>query len=543
MSTKGKRGETRVVDVSVGDVGTVHAGAREMSRAAELPRALRLGTKAMRESQAFTPQSPGESEAAYRLRLQRSFLLGAYEDICDSLSSHVFSGGIKVEPPDVAVEDASARHTAEAQDELQDAELDEMVQAWLADMDLQGTSLEEMLLSAFDEGTDCGLVHALVDYPEVPEVPTRAEEIAIGARPYVTLIRGDDVIQIDHRRVLGRDRLIRIHIQGVERVVSGYAETFARRIRVYHSGDPNVEDTGSQSARWARWEEYVADDEDRLPESPQKSGFMIPHVDIPIETWYLRRSGFMQGRPAMQRVAEKNAEHWQSASHQRYALDFARFVQIFRKGFKKGDGAVKVGASVVHDASAPDADMRVIETTGAALGAGRQHLEDCKAELQTMALEPYLRLTAVTATEVGVQKDQADNKVSAWAKGAARFVQKILELMMLWETPTGAEPKSPGKVTVEPSQKLVLSPAQLEFLKWLVTEGYLQQETILRYGKELDLLPEWVDVKKEVDATATAPPKLIGLPMPIGQQAVAKDQAVPNEGSTEDPPPIDGASA
>ena len=68
-----------------------HAAFRRMAEDAVLPRLLREGTRAMRESKDWTPKSPGESENAYKLRLSRSFLLGSYVDICETVVDALFS--------------------------------------------------------------------------------------------------------------------------------------------------------------------------------------------------------------------------------------------------------------------------------------------------------------------------------------------------------------------------------------------------------------------------------------------------------------------
>lgn len=514
-------------------VATRHAFSAEMAKLARLPRTLRGGTLAMREAKdEFAPKSPAESVDAYDLRMKRSFLFGAYEDITDGLAAKTLGGEVSVEPPKQVEAQPASKPKGKQGPELPvgKPEISAEVKAWLEDFDLQGTTFEEFLVEAFREAIDCGLVHALVDHPRVPKASTLEEELRSGARPYATLIRGDDVLQKDHRRVAGRERLLRVNIFRVSTESDGvWGEKTVESVLVLRAGDAANEDTADESARWATWEEFLPDEQGNWPEVASSQGNLRPHVEIPLRTFYTRRTGFLRGRPALLRIAEKNCEHWQSSSHQRYNLDHARFSMLFRRAFKETErAALKSGASVIWGAQDPQSDMKVVETTGAALQAGRQHLEDCKAELALMSLEPMVKLNSVTATQVAVEKGEAENQIDAWRVGLQRFAQELLLLFARWQTPVGADPKVPGVVRISGDSALMLSAAQLEFIKFLAQQGAVRDETLLRVGKEIGALPAWLEPAVEVAAMKTEAPKLLGglAPLLAARPAVPEPKPV-----------------
>lgn len=497
---------------------TQHARFRIMAEEATLPRLLRAGTRAMREAEDWLPKSPGESSDGYDLRRKRSFLFGKYSDVCESLGNALFAGELTVEP--VGAKDAGP--------DAPKRSLSPEAAAWLEDFDLQGQTLEEWLMTAFEEALDCGLVHALAEHPSVGISENLAEEKAKGGRPYATIFRGDDVLQADTARVNGKERLERVNLRIFKTETMGWGEATRKGTLVAYAGERTNPDTGVNSTRWARWEKYWQDDDGQDPDLPQEVGTYRPHVEIPLRTFYSRRTGFLQGRPALQRLAEKNAEHFQSASHQRMNLDFSRFALLFRKGFGADERKqTKIGGASMFDASKTDADMKMVESGGAGLTAGRQHLEDCKTEMQDMALQPFLSLGAMTAHQVMVEKGEADNQVSAWAINLERFIQELLGLFVIWITPPGVEPKPVGEATLRVDDTLTMTPAQLEFVKYLVEAGLLSHETVLRFGKESGLLPAWLDVLKEVAKMKDEAPSLKGVPMALPFGGMPPQPGVP----------------
>ena len=484
---------------------TQHKAFAAMAEAAKLPRLLRAGTAAMREDKDWTPQSPGETPDHYSLRKLRSFLLGKYADVTDELANTMFSGSLSIEAE--GVDPKTEEKPALAPE----------VAAWLEDFDLQGQTVEEWSIDAFARAMDCGVVHAIVDHPKVQQSENRAQELEMGARPYATVFNGDDVLQVEWSA--DGKRLLRINLSAPKVVVSGWDETVRSLTLVIYAGDPSIQDRGLESPRWARWELrelQKPEGQSEVVDTIVDFGNYRPHVEIPICSFYTRRRGRMVGRPPLARLAEKNAEHWQSSSHQRMNLDFSRFAMLFRRGFSEDErDQKKVGGAVMFDAKADYSDMKTVETGGAALSAGRQHLEDCKVEMEAMALSPRMKMGATTAAEVMIEKGEADSQVGAWAIGFQRFLQGILDLMARYITPADAEPKTLGVVSLRIDDVLVMPPAQIELVKYLREKGDISQRTILRMSKESGLLPVWVDIDAEIEATKTAAPQFLGVPIPL----------------------------
>ena len=100
----------------------------------------------------------------------------------------------------------------------------------------------------------------LIRQVSVPVRVEREEEVAKGARPYVTMLAGDDVLQV----VSSRDgkRILRINVRVPRHEIDGWSERTRVQTLVAFAGDPMVADTEEGSKRWARWElrELVKDE-------------------------------------------------------------------------------------------------------------------------------------------------------------------------------------------------------------------------------------------------------------------------------------------
>src|SRR5690606_14322709 len=112
-------------------------------------------------------------------------------------------------------------------------------------------------------------------------------------------------------------------------------------------------------------------------------------------------------------------------------------------------------------------DLKLVETSGNALGAGREHLEDCKSEMNELAQKPMQKIGPSTASEVAIEKGEASDSIEAWAIGMARWLDAILARFRVWTTPAGEDPKPVGKAKLVVDKTLFVSPQQIELLKFL----------------------------------------------------------------------------
>ncbi|VTO23336.1 Uncharacterised protein [Klebsiella variicola] len=154
---------------------------------------------------------PNEDPESYKERLAAATLLPAYEEAIKQNIGRVFA------EPTVLSESAP-----------------ESIRKLSTDIDMESNRLDVWAQQFFSIGFQYGLVHALVDYPRVDtqSVRTKADEIAAGSRPYVTMLNPRQVIgwksKVEGGKVILTDLRIRESI-----IVDGddYGQTKVEQIR------------------------------------------------------------------------------------------------------------------------------------------------------------------------------------------------------------------------------------------------------------------------------------------------------------------------
>ena len=103
---------------------------------------------------------------------------------------------------------------------------------------------------------------------------------------------------------------------------------------------------------------------------------------------YLNRTGFMQGEPPLEDLADLNLAHWRRSSDLENILHVAGVPILFGVGFsiENGDKLV-IGASTMARASDPNAKLSYVEHSGKGIGAMREGLKDLEFQMQVQGLE------------------------------------------------------------------------------------------------------------------------------------------------------------
>ncbi|MGV8617402.1 DUF4055 domain-containing protein, partial [Pseudomonas aeruginosa] len=155
-------------------ISTPNLDYNDMVEAWDINDALMGGTLEMRrQGKLYLPKWPNEDPDSYKERLAAATLLPAYEEAIKQNIGRVFA------EPTVLSESAP-----------------EIIRKLSTDIDMEGNRLDVWAQQFFSIGFQYGLVHALVDYPRVDpkSVRTKADEKAIGNRPYVTMLNPRQVI-------------------------------------------------------------------------------------------------------------------------------------------------------------------------------------------------------------------------------------------------------------------------------------------------------------------------------------------------------------
>lgn len=382
----------------------------EMQAFWHLTASLRGGTPAMREAgKKYLPQEAGESEQAYRNRLDRSVLTNLYKKTVTKLVGKPLKKGIKL------LEDVPP--------ELKKFE---------PNIDNQGTSLNVFARNILEAAIDDGVTHILVDYSDTQNVAgdfpdgslTLEQEESLGVRPYARHVRAADLIgwkwQIaNNKRVLTQIRLHEfVKVPGENEFVQETRE----RIRVI---EPFLQRVYEKSL-----DNDQEEDQWNLIEAKPTTMPIVPLV-----TFYTNKVGYMLGRPLLQDIAYLNVAHWQSDSDQRNILHIARIPILFATGFGDDDSQVSIEIGSNTFARAPKgATLEYVEHTGKGIESGVHDLKDLEERIQLLGMELLVKRPQgnVTATARTMDQVEADSELGLIAKELENALNKMLDLFGRW---------------------------------------------------------------------------------------------------------------
>ena len=351
------------------------------------------GTMAMRAAgKSLLPQYPAEDDQSYKERLRLSTLLPAYSETVGNMTSRVFAEPLQVGddvPEDIVV--------------------------MTKDIDCAGNDLNSWSVTFFSEGMSHGLCHAFVDHQRTDDLKTKADEKAAGVRPYVVLVKPEQVL--GWRSKGGVLTMIRYR-EVVEEEDGEFGAKCVEQIRVL---EPGV------------WRIYRRED---------KGGEFTLHDEgvtnlkrIPWVTFYTGRTGFMTAKPPLLELAHLNVKHWQSQSDQDNILHVIRVPILVRIGVQMqfNDQGVpvpsefKVGTGSLTDLPR-EGDLKYVEHTGKAVDAGRNALKDLIEEMRMAGAK--LLTPDKSATKTATQaEEEAAQELSPLARMAHHFADCLAQLL------------------------------------------------------------------------------------------------------------------
>ena len=469
--------------------------------------ALLTGTEALRKAgTAFLPQHAEESDAAYAERLSTNTLLNISKLTLDSWVGRPFSDPIKLEKVPKEIEDL------------------------LDNVDLLGNDIHVFSRNWFKDGLAKAFSHVYVDFPRViqPEegIRTKADDVAEGVRPYWVFISPEQLFFADAEIIDGREVLREIRLKEVITERRGFAEIPVTQIRrvfigvnedgdtvsvveLYRLKDPKTE--GTDSEKWELQDTYTFD------------------LDvIPLVTFYSDRVAFMLGVPPLEDLVDLNLAHWQSTSDQRTILTVARFPILALSGGVDEQKTLTIGPKQWLYSADTGSKFYYVEHTGAAIGAGRQDLNDLEMQMAEYGAE-FLkkRPGRETATARALDSAEATSALQDVTRRFADALSSVLDLTARWlgiedggdaelETDFGPEEVSQAELSTLSNARKMRDISRAAFLNELIRRGLLNEEFDIEadkalledeamdmFGAEPELTPkeEEDEGKKEVDAS------------------------------------------
>ena len=455
----------------------------EMAAAWELPDDLRGGTAAMKSAgKWWLAKNPKEEMGDYKVRLSRATLVNFYATALRELSGKPFSKPVSINEPD---------------------KLPEKIKGMPNSMDDEGRNITQVSQEILKIGINRGLCHVLTDYPTIP-AGNLGEEQSLGIRPFCVVIDPIDVIGwTSDKRQNGEKYLTQVRIR--ENVVmpeGQYTSVVKQRIRVIYPD------------HWELWENKkeagdIAEEWSLLKGGPWSIG------RITLRTLYLRKTGFMTGRPVLEDMAYLNLSHYQIRADLMNTLKFAGTGLIWSAGLSKEDqvGGIIWGLHHHLAASNENAKFGILQLDGSSIEATRNVLSDTVQDIGRLALKPMIVKAWGNETAMGKAIDEGKGNcdLQAWVRRAEETLRNVLVDAAEW---VGQE--LPDEVGVDIYDDFGLSERSAEDLNWML-KAYmadtLSKETLLSEAKMRGVLAETLDVVKELERIRQEGPDLgmVGL--------------------------------
>lgn len=439
------------------------AESQAMLDAAARGRALMGGSTAMRAAeQTYLPKFEAESPDNYAARLGLSWLFNGYRKTVRDMKGRVFDT-----PTELA--EGSPETTIE----------------WAKNIDLQGNDLSVFAAKVFEDAlAGAGISYIMVDAPTRSGGETRAQAQRENLRPYLASLRVEDILGwktavVDNATTLS---MIRIHETVTGPTDDEFEDEQIDQIRVLDRVEGGVRTRLYRvgNTRTGAWEPFG---DETLVDIPE----------ITVTPFYANRSGFFQGEPMLDDLADVNIAHWQSQSDQRNILHAARVPILFGAGMADNDDIVISSGRAVK-ATDPQAKLAWVEHSGEAIGAGRQDLKDLEFQMETHGLQ---LLVARSETATGATLD-AKKETSPLAMTADQL-KDTLERAMKWATMYGGKETDVGVDVNKDFGVTGMTAQELTALLSAVNTGNMSRRTFLGEMKRRGMVRADLDVEDEID--------------------------------------------
>ncbi len=445
------------------------------------------GTDAMRKAgQKYLPQSPAESEAAYTNRLKVSTLYPAFGRTVETMSSRPFADPIKL-----------------------GEDIPPALLPLLDDVDLEGRDLQAFALGVFGTALAYGHSHILAEFPTV-SVERLDEERALAPRPYLVHIDPRRVLGWRAERIGGAMTLTMLRLLECVKEPSGQwgtAEVEQVRVLERHQWT-----TFRKDAKTGDWTEFDS--------GPVTIGC------IPLATVYTGRTGFQTSRPPLHQLAHLNVKHWQKESDSDNLVHFASFPILFASGFTAEELVIGAASAITNDD--PTADLKYVEHTGAAIGAGSDALLNLEKRMAALGAELLLSdsaSVAQTATKTDSDDASSHSALAAMVNDLEDSLSAALGFMAQW---AGLGDEG-GTVELE-GDFTAANPLDVQSLVAAHSAGSISSQTLFEEFRRLGLIDEELTWEQETARTRPKQP-----PRRLGRRALAARAGA----RTADRPPAD----
>jgi hypothetical protein len=453
-----------------------------------LVKALLGGTEAMRAGrEKWLPKHEEETHKGYERRLKQGFLFEALADAIERVVAKPFS-------KDVVVKGA----------------LPEGVDPIIDNADQRGRNLTQFAREVFEDGVSYGLSHILVDFPQGVGGLNLGQQRRLNLHPYLTHVEHDDLWGARWEELpTGQTRLkqIRVHECHIEDD-GDFGEKEVDFVRVINA--PPLSEDGTTivgKGTWSLWKRSGKGNAENDWSEEDSGEHSYP--GIPFVTFYAKRTDFLEAEVPFRKLAWLNLAHWQSSTDQRNILAVARVGILFAAGFtaKELEAGITIGPNNYIFSTNPEAHMAYVEHSGAAIGAGRTDLEDLKADMASLSLQPLLQQAgSQTATGKAIDESKGESVAQSWVRSLENAILDALRMAATW---IGTELLA--DVAVDVHSDFGLSQRAIEDLRAIdkaYERGTISAKTYLQELQRRGVLREDLDLDQEIEDARNEPPRV-----------------------------------
>ena len=182
---------------------------------------------------------------------------------------------------------------------------------------------------------------------------------------------------------------------------------------------------------------------------------------------------------------------------------------LFATGIGAEDEAFEIGASSMIRSSNPDAEMRYVEHSGAAIEAGERDLQSLVMQMTAMGLQLILDEQPGGKTATGEIRDNTkeNSALGAMVSGLQDGLEAAFGMMADY---VGLDTDAGGSIEVNRDWGLTGRLGDIQYLTQAALSGKLDTETYLDELKRRGALSDAVDTDVVLHRLDTAPPELDG---------------------------------
>ncbi len=316
------------------------------------------------------------------------------------------------------------------------------------DVDLEGHSLVSFAKEAFTEALDGGVSGIWVEYPKLPAGLSASEEKRLNPRPYLVLMRYDQVLecrydvfnaQVGAENIFGAFPIylrlktevrrqskdneffeevipaVRVYdiVNMADNVVSVFSdspEPFTREQRVRHRLYTKLNGTDSV-------------DKYRLEETSYLSVPFIPFVPV----FGGKKEAYFRARPLLFDIARLNLHHWSVSA------DLAETIHLTSSPILTGTGVrpddeIKAGAGRALFSQNPDAQFNLMSASMEGASVTLENLRRVESAMERLAA--VAMTTSKTQAESGFAKlldrSQSDSQLAVLVQGLQDSINRAL---------------------------------------------------------------------------------------------------------------------